>query len=340
MLEAGVAAVAEACRVTRVVQSGMAEVQRIVKDDRSPVTVADFASQAVIGRGLRERLGGTLLMVGEETSAALRNPEHRAALDATLAAAREVWPEAEESSLLEAIDLGAGDPHHSAFWTLDPIDGTKGFLRGQQYAVSLAYIERGQVVLGVMGCPNLARDFSKGFDEADRHGCLYSCLRGQGVYEVGCDGALRGDRPTRVSRAEPVLSGKPDEGVGLTVCVSVEESHSHAGKTAAVMSWLETRGVAMSEPMRLDSQAKYAVVARGQADVYLRLPTKREYVEFIWDHAAGALMAMEMGLSVTDAVGKELDFGQGRRLERNRGVVVGPTWVHGQVLGAIAEVGV
>jgi len=38
---------------------------------------------------------------------------------------------------------------------LDPIDGTKGFLRGEQYAVALGLIDDGEVVLGVLGCPEL-----------------------------------------------------------------------------------------------------------------------------------------------------------------------------------------
>jgi 3'-phosphoadenosine 5'-phosphosulfate (PAPS) 3'-phosphatase len=40
-------------------------------------------------------------------------------------------------------------------WTLDPIDGTKGFLRGWQYAVCLALLVDARVELGVIGCPNL-----------------------------------------------------------------------------------------------------------------------------------------------------------------------------------------
>jgi 3'(2'), 5'-bisphosphate nucleotidase len=40
------------------------------------------------------------------------------------------------------------------FWVLDPVDGTLGFVRGDQYAIALALIEDGEVVLGVLGCPN------------------------------------------------------------------------------------------------------------------------------------------------------------------------------------------
>ena len=40
------------------------------------------------------------------------------------------------------------------FWVLDPVDGTLGFVRGDQYAIALALIEDGEPVIGVLGCPN------------------------------------------------------------------------------------------------------------------------------------------------------------------------------------------
>src|SRR5688572_28037633 len=146
LLSAAINAVADACVVCREVQGNMGAVRAITKEDKSPVTVADLACQAVMAHRLREALGAVVL-VGEETSAYLRNPENSAQLDATLAAAQTVWDTATADSLLDAIDAGASDTHHAAYWTLDPIDGTKGFLRGGQYAVSIGYIERGQVVI-------------------------------------------------------------------------------------------------------------------------------------------------------------------------------------------------
>ena len=62
---------------------------------------------------------------------------------------------AEQEQVLAWIDRGGAEPAGGRFWTLDPIDGTKGFLRGEQYAVALALVENGRVVLGVLGCPNL-----------------------------------------------------------------------------------------------------------------------------------------------------------------------------------------
>ena len=65
--------------------------------------------------------------------------------------------------------------------------------------------------------------------------------------------------------------------------------------------------------IKMDSQAKYGLVARGEAQVYLRLP-KSDYVEWIWDHAAGSLMIQEAGGKVTDTNGNELDFSMGPKL--------------------------
>ena len=53
------------------------------------------------------------------------------------------------------IDHGGGSQYSERFWTLDPIDGTKGFLRGEQYAVALALIVEGRIAVAALACPNL-----------------------------------------------------------------------------------------------------------------------------------------------------------------------------------------
>lgn len=57
--------------------------------------------------------------------------------------------------VLEAISRcnSSGGPV-GKHWVLDPVDGTLGFVRGDQYAVALALIDDGKVVIGVLGCPN------------------------------------------------------------------------------------------------------------------------------------------------------------------------------------------
>jgi len=87
-------------------------------------------------------------------------------------------------------------------------------------------------------------------------------------------------------------------------------------------------------------QAKYATVADGRAEIYLRLPTRKDYVEKIWDHAGGVLVVEEAGGTVTDVDGKPLDFTHGRGLHANRGVIVTNGRLHNAVLEAVRSTGV
>jgi len=319
-------AVSEACVVCRAVQHDIANVKEVLKDDRSPVTVADFASQAVIVHRLREAFGD-ILMVGEEDSEALRAEDAGPLRESVVKAARMVWADADEEAVLDAIDGGGHDGSAEAYWTLDPIDGTKGFLRGGQYAVSLAWLEEHVPTLGLLGCPNLPLDFSKPFDTPDAHGALYATARGFGLFEGSSD------QPDGRLMAVPTLCHAPDD--TLRICESVESGHSKHEHTAKIVEKLGME----STSLRLDSQAKYAVVARGQADAYLRMPTRPGYREKIWDHAAGALCATEAGSVVTDITGSPLDFSHGPTLAKNRGVICGTPEIHSRIIQAIAELG-
>ncbi|RMH26688.1 MAG: 3'(2'),5'-bisphosphate nucleotidase [Planctomycetota bacterium] len=315
-------AVAQACAVCRRVQADIERVRAVTKDDRSPVTVADFASQAVIAHRLAQA-DPDLALVGEETSEALRGSA--SLLAEVLSAVRPVWPDADEPAVLEALDLASHPGGEGSFWTLDPIDGTKGFLRGQQYAVSLARLEAGAPTLAFLGCPNLPAQADAPLDVADGRGVIYAAAAGEGAFIVTDDGVAQGR----------IVCATWSPGAPVRLCESVEKAHSSQSASARIAQRVGGAG----EPARLDSQCKYAVVARGQADAYLRMPTKPGYVERIWDHAAGALVATEAGCRVTDVRGRALDFGLGRGLEANLGVVCAAPALHGTVIDAIAALG-
>ncbi|MEM6295893.1 MAG: inositol monophosphatase family protein [Myxococcota bacterium] len=126
----------------------------------------------------------------------------------------------------------------------------------------------------------------------------------------------------------------------IAVCGSVEKAHSSTSDMSRILEYVADQGLPVGPRARLDSQAKYAVVGRGQADAYLRLPTRKDYVERIWDHAAGSLIAQEGGAAVSDIHGKALDFGQGKGLAKNKGVVCARPRLHGIVLEAIESLGI
>jgi HAL2 family 3'(2'),5'-bisphosphate nucleotidase len=317
-LEAGIAAVREASLVCRKVQSEIAG-SALQKDDKSPVTVADFASQAIVCRVLSSLFKGDPI-VGEETAADLLSDERRPFLDRVVSLLQGVEPDSTREAVCRWIDAGLGNVG-SRYWTLDPIDGTKGFLRGEQYAVSLALIVDGEIQVSILGCPNLeARGYA-------RPGCLYSAVRGQGASVRTIDDEGLSPQPVMVSVKKQPSSAR--------FCESVESGHSSHGRSAQIAQLL---GIT-AEPVRLDSQAKYAVVARGEAEAYLRLPTKAGYREKIWDHAGGVLVVEEAGGRVTDVDGKPLEFTHGRELTANRGVIVTNGLLHDAILEAVAKTG-
>ncbi|MEQ1504657.1 MAG: 3'(2'),5'-bisphosphate nucleotidase [Myxococcota bacterium] len=316
---AAIDAVTKACRLTKAVQQRLVAGSTLQKGDKSPVTVADYGAQAIVGRLLALEFP-RIPMVGEEDAAALREPANAALAQKVVDATRTVLPDLHEQDVLAAIDAGIyGGGRSGVHWTLDPIDGTKGFLRLEQYAVALALIEDGEVVLGVMGCPNLPVDPA---NPDGPRGCLFVGTRGEGAT---C-------RPLDGGPATPLFVNRQDDDARLTE--SVESGHTDQTESAVVSHKLGLR----HPPVRMDSQAKYGVVARGEASIYLRLPTRADYVEKIWDHAAGYRIVLEAGGQVTDVRGKPLDFGLGRGLADNKGVVVTNGALHDQVLAAVADV--
>jgi len=318
-LQIAIDAVRRAAVLCAAVQSELASAT-LEKRDRSPVTVADFGSQALICRTLRERFPRDPIMA-EEDSSVLRLAENERVLGKVLSEVRRVAPDSGFGEILQWIDSGNATGYSDRFWTLDPIDGTKGFLRGDQYAIALALIVDGDVTVAALGCPGLSYS-PKG--DGDKGG-IYAAIRGEGAFLVPQE--RDGERfPIQVSReADPSRA---------RFCESVESAHSSHKDAALVANLL---GISRA-PLRLDSQAKYAVVASGKAEIYLRLTGHSGYIENIWDHAAGALVIEEAGGRVTDVNGSPLDFRQGSRLERNVGIVATNGHVHQDVLTALEKV--
>ena len=317
-LAAAIQAVSLASRICRRVQNSMVE-DALAKQDRSPVTIADYASQAVICKSLRDAFPDDPI-VAEEDARELRSGDNNAFCASIFAEVSASGLETTEADVLDWIDLGNHDGTASRFWTLDPIDGTKGFLRKEQFAISLALIVDGVIQVAALACPNLrARD---AWDNA--RGVVLSAVRSHGAQLIPLDLPEVTPHTVRVSGTKSTALAR--------MCESVESGHSAHGWSANVLEQLGAKG----DPVRLDSQAKYAVVARGEADIYLRLPVRADYSEKIWDHAGGVLVVEEAGGTVTDIDGKPLEFSRGTMLSGNRGVVVTNGLLHAEVLKAIA----
>ncbi|KAG2148922.1 3',5'-bisphosphate nucleotidase [Suillus clintonianus] len=351
-----IAAVRRACLATCTVFNQLVRdrTDTLSKEDESPVTginfrlsglrvdadqfgkVGDYTAQAVINTVLKNAFPKDPI-VGEEGAAALRYESNARLRERVVSLATNALQEdlidGEKSQwglgsqhkhssevLLAAIDEGndAGGPN-KRMWTVDPIDGTKGFLRGGQYAVCLSLIVNSQVVLGVIGCPNLLTNPAN--PEGEK-GCIFVAVRGQGAFQI----ALSGDSVVKLPYFRPEKS---------YVLQSEEPKHTNLPLIRQVSDELHLTEWAM------DSQAKYCCVARGEGAVYLRMPApttggKQPYEEKIWDHAPGSVLVEESGGKITDSEGASLQFGLGRGMGENRGFIATvDEELHGRVVSAL-----
>ena len=311
--ETAIAAVKAAARLCETVRQQKS--QPLTKQDASPVTVADFGAQAIVCQALGTHFPDDPI-IGEEDSSMLQQPDRQEDFSRVVRLVRDILPPATPEEILQWIDLGNGEIA-SRYWTLDPIDGTKGFIRGDQYAIALALVENGDLKLGALGCPALPVDPA---DPDGAKGVLFLAVRGEGTQILSL-----GDRTAR-----PAKANSTDDPRTLRIITSVEARHSDRDKQEALSQVLGL----VSPALRMDSQAKYAALARGEADIYTRIPppdrpNKREN---IWDHAAGTIVLEEAGGRVTDLDGNPLDFSLGAKLIANRGIVASNGVIHDRVL--------
>ena len=198
-------------------------------------------------------------------------------------------------------------------------------MRGNQYAVALALVIDGDIQIGVLGCPNLTDGYKP---EIGGPGSLVAAARGEGTWVT----AIEGEAEFKQIRVSPLT-----DPAGARLLRSFESGHTNVSQ---IDVFADNLGVE-AEPVRMDSQAKYAVLAAGHGELYLRLlsASRPDYREKIWDQAPGAIVIEEAGGKVTDLDGKSLDFTQGRTLAKNRGICGSNGVLHEAALKALKEIG-
>ena len=154
---------------------------------------------------------------------------------------------------------------------------------------------------------------------------LFWAEKDQGAFSI----ALAESDTTKLTRLQV---SRPKERTRVVRCESYEAGHSDFDLAAKAASFLEWS----ADPIRMDGQGKYAIVAAGEAHVLLRLP-REGYIENIWDHS-GALVVEEAGGKVTDTDGRPLDFSEGMSLNPSvKGVVVTNGALHDEIIAALKE---
>jgi 3'(2'), 5'-bisphosphate nucleotidase len=178
--------------------------------------------------------------------------------------------------------------HWSRYWLVDPLDGTREFVkRNGEFTVNIALIDDHRSALGVVLAPV--------------SGELYVAAHGHGAWlQAQADGPWR--------RIHARSLGKPPRVAG---------SRSHGGAQGDVLQRLVGDDYQM---VPLGSSLKFCLIARGDADVYLRLGLTSE-----WDTAAAQCVLEEAGGAVLDLAGRPFRYNRGESLLNPEFVAVGDT---------------
>ncbi|CAM8882551.1 unnamed protein product [Rhodiola kirilowii] len=358
-LVVAVKAVHLACALCRRIQQGLISSQVLSKDDDSLVTLADFSVQATISWLLSKSFAKeNISIVAEEDTQTISKPESSSLMNAVVIAVNECLAEAPKcglqapeeplsiSQVLEAISRcnSKGGPR-GRYWVLDPVDGTLGFVRGDQYAVALALIEDGQVVLGVLGCPNypLKKEglnynhqptmskLTPTTSQSNDKGCILYAIRGRSKAWMQ-PLVYRGNTLEWENSAVQISVSSINDPALATLCEPVEKGNSSHSFTAGLAVSVGLR----KKPLRVHSMVKYAAIARGDAEIFMKF-ARAGYKEKIWDHAAGVLIVQEAGGVVTDAGGRPLNFSRGIYVEGlDRGIIAcSGASLHEKIVGAV-----
>ena len=227
-----VAARAAGAEILKLVEAGF-EIE--TKCDSSPVTICDRAAEGIILEFLRQAAPGVPVIAEEEVSA------------------------------------GRIPAHDDTYFLVDPLDGTKEFIRGgDDYTVNIGLIAKGVPFLGVVFQPAIDR--------------LWAGLVGEGAF-VEADGG-RGSihcRPLGVQR-------------------TAVASKSHYNQ--ATDDYL-AEAIGLCDHVSIGSSLKFCIVAEGQADIYPRLSPTSE-----WDTAAGHAVLLAAGGRVDGPDGGPLKYGK------------------------------
>ena len=303
--------------ITQSVQERHIDAQQ--KEDRTPVTIADYAVQAFIAKAIQDRFPGDVL-VGEESSNSLIKDKNL--LAGVVKHLQDINLEVNADQVGQWIDSGKGSPTNR-FWVLDPVDGTKGFLRRMQYVTALALIENGEVQIGVIGCPNLQPDF---YNNENLYNSKDISLKKGGIAFAGKGSGAWWQAYNDNSEVIPLYVSKEKNVEQVRIIRSYEDGHTNRQQ---IENFSHLAGIGV-EPVRMDSQAKYVLLAGGSAELLLRLPPDDmpDYRENIWDQAPAYRIVLESGGMMTDMNGQPLDFTCGVTLSNNRGIVASNGWVH------------
>lgn len=245
------------------------------KQDDSPVTVADLLHQCQLQQLLKTEFPTDGLISEEPRSMLVETFQEASAISA------EFYGVKMNPELSEVPDRG------NCTWVFDPIDGTKGYLKGRYYAIALGFFMNSEPVFGAMAIPHRTHQEGAAPYHFDRS--LAFAIKGHGAWltkldSKGTEMFVRLDAST--------LEQTGDYRLGMSL--------EHGDDLAA--RFKENK----FDHIKIDSQAKYLAVAAGDLDVYVRKCRADRPQDLLWDHLPGMMLVLEAGGTITSFDGSPI----------------------------------
>ncbi|RDA83138.1 hypothetical protein CP532_2733 [Ophiocordyceps camponoti-leonardi (nom. inval.)] len=289
------------------------------KTDLSPVTVADFAIQALLIATFKHAFPDDNF-VGEESAASLRRNE--VLLDRVWGLLQRLKPQqpcqlpATKQHMCDLIDdAGAASPRRGRTWVFDPIDGTKTYVRRELYAINIGLLVDGVQTVGAVGCPNLSINAKGPVRNADvaSDGCIVYAVKGHGAYVRPLQDGPGSWRIPHLSRAD-------DENIRFVTSFGLVDS----GLDDVHETVAERLGASFPGCDLVPWVLRWAVLAMGFGNTTVWVYKRRDRFAKVWDHAGAMLLFEETGGKITDIYGNPMDLTVGRQLSKNFGFVAAP----------------
>lgn len=259
------------------------------KKDNSPVTLADYASQFFITDKIVQNFPEDQI-IAEETNEINLAPNELSIIKSCF----------DDLNIDVELDFKQKNLKAERQWTVDPIDGTKGFQKRLSYAVGIGLMDKSQPQICVIGVPNFKKEVTAIF--------IAEKERGSKVSYNGKEFL-----PIRVSRQNNLSES--------LMCHSLHYDEPWVMKFAIKAN--------ISRFIQMDSMAKFCLVANGSADLYIK-PLSKER-SFSWDFLPGTLLVSEAGGTVSDLLGNPLKFLNEKTLASTPGLIASNSFIHNKV---------
>ncbi len=282
------------------------------KGGHEPVTIADYGAQAILSRVISLHFPDDAVLAEEQGGQFMELVPEAGRQEVMRLISEILGIPVTQVDVVKWLDYGQ-NREASRTWVIDPIDGTKGYISLRNYAIAIGMMVDRKPVGGIIGTPSYP-----GGEQ------LFHAQSGIAYMQPLTGGAVK-----RIHVSER------SDSATLHALESVEKSHANHDRMQRVR---EAAGFGEAELVRIDSMEKYARIAAGDAELYLRLPRIGSTRPFmIWDHCAGTALVEAAGGKVTDVDGTPLDYSTGKTLH-NQGIIVSNAAIHDRVIAAVQRV--